>query len=646
MLGGKSFGDSGSYEKIAGTIRFSIDPANPANRAIVDLDKAPRNAAGFVEATANFMALVPTSRPRKHGVALLEVSNRGGKAALRYFNNASSFALDPEDSEDYGDGLLMRLGLTVIWVGWQFDVPAEDERLRLEVPVATDEGRAITGLVRSDWVVDSPTRSLPLSHRGHWTYAAVNQDDAAVSLTERTGREGARRPVARDRWRFARDDGAGPVPDATHIYMSEGFAVGSIYELVYVSRDPRIVGLGLAAVRDTIAYAKHERDAVFPVSKGVAFGVSQTGRFLRHFLYQGFNADEAGRRAFDGMFIHTAGAGRGSFNHRFAQPSRDGHRYSAFFYPTDVFPFSGVSQRDPVSGATDGLLARYAGESMLPRIFYTNTGYEYWGRAAALIHTSPDGKRDAALRPNERIYHLAGTQHFVEPWPLARSARLEGPALWRGNPVDFLVNLRALLSRLVHWVHNDGAPPASRYPRIADDTLVGVEELAFPALPGLSRPDRAHVAYRADYGPNWRRGIVDKQPPELGEAFPALVPEVDDLGNELGGIRNVELAVPLATYTGWNLRSGLPNPEELTDFRGTTVVLPQNDREAERRGDPRPSIAALYDGRVDFLARVDRAAAALVKEGFLLEEDMSRVRDRSANLWAWIEELGRGAAHE
>jgi len=642
VLGGQSFGDSGPYEKITGTIRFSVDPESRANQAIVDLGLAPREADGSVAASANFMALVPTDRPRKDRVALLEVSNRGGKAALRYFNNASTLALDPESSSDYGDGLLMRLGLTVIWVGWQFDVPAEDGRLRLEVPIATDAGGTITGLVRSDWVVDAPTRSLPLSHRGHWTYPAIDHDQAKVRLTERTSREGERLLVPRDRWRFARDGIAGAIADSTHIYMSQGFKVGSIYELVYVSSDPRIVGLGLAAIRDTIAYAKHERDAVFPVSKGLAFGVSQTGRFLRHFLYQGFNVDEAGRKAFDGMFIHTAGAGRGSFNHRFAQPSRDGHRYSAFFYPTDLFPFSGSSQRDPITGSKDGLLTHYSDASMLPRIFYTNTGYEYWGRTAALIHVSPDGKRDATLLPMERIYHLAGTQHFVEPWPIAYSAWLGTEAVWRGNPVDFLVNLRALLVRLVHWVCDDRAPPASRHPRIADGTLVGVEELAFPALPGLSEPTRAHVAYRPDYGPNWERGIVDKQPPELGKAFPALVPQVSSLGNELGGVQNVELRVPLATYTGWNLRSGLANPGELRDFRGTTAVLPLDGDHARRRGDPRPSISSLYGSRAKFLEEVDRAAVALVKEGFLLEEDRSRVRNRSASLWAWIEEPGSG----
>ena len=642
VLGGRAFSDAGSYEKLTGTITFHVDPANDANRAIVDLARAPRREGGHVVATANFMALVPVDRPRRDRVALVEVSNRGGKAALRYFNDASSLALDPTGADDFGDGFLMRLGLTVIWVGWQFDVPDEAGRLRLEVPFASDNGRVIKGLVRSDWVVDSPIRTLALAHRDHWTYPAIDHDDERVRLTVRSRREGARTLVPRSRWRFARESARGPVPDATHIYMEDGFAPGSIYELVYVAQDPRVVGLGLAAIRDTLSYAKYERDSVFPASKGLAFGVSQTGRFLRHFLYQGFNVDEAGRKVYDGMFIHTAGAGRGSFNHRFGQPSRDAHRYATFFYPTDLFPFTGRIQRDPVTKGEDGLLSHYASPSLLPRIFYTNTSYEYWGRAAALIHVSPDGLRDVEPLPVERYYHLAGAQHFVEPWPPAANARMAKTVAWRGNPVDFLVNLRALLRRLVHWVCDDRAPPASRYPRLDDDTLVPVRQLVFPSLPGISAPRQAHVAYRADYGPDWERGIVTKQPPDLGRAFPALVPQVDGLGHEIAGVKNVELRVPLATYTGWHLRHGLKNPGEMVDFRGTTALFPYGSEEAKDGNDPRPSIESLYADQEQFLGEVDRAALELTKQGFLLEEDHARIRRRAMSLWTWMATRGGG----
>lgn len=624
VSGGQSFGERGSYEKIVGSIHFEWDPGLPANRAVVDLRLAPTNEAGKVEARANFMVLQPL-RPRRGGnLAFLEVSNRGGKAALRYFNAGPRGVVDPQAPEDYGNGLLLRLGLTVIWVGWQFDVPAEPGRLRLEVPAVTGNGGAIEGLVRADWVIEDQIESLYLGHRNHWAYPVVDPADARNVLTRRWGRDAPRELVPRDSWEFARESGGQPRFDPTYIYMKDGFVPGYVYELVYVAEDPRVVGLGLAVIRDTMSYAKYATDCEFGVDKGIGFGVSQTGRFLRHYLYQGFNVDEAGRIVFDGLMIHTAGAGRGSFNHRFGQPSRDAHRFSAFFYPTDLFPFTNRA-----------LLDVYQKADLLPKMVVTNTGYEYWGRAASLIHTSSDGKHDVDPLPNERIYHFASAQHFVQPWPPGESQRIGGTRAWRGDPVDFLVNLRALLVRLVDWVSEDERPPESRYPRLADRTLVAVGEVDWPRLPGVNTAKRAHVAYRADYGPRWRDGIITQQPPKLGGEFPSFVPQVDELGNELGGVRNVEVMVPVATYLPWNLRGGRWHPEELSDFLGTTVPLRRTDESAATTDDPRPSLESLYDGRDHYLEQVRAAAEKLVEEGFLLSEDTTRVVWHAAMLWDW-----------
>jgi hypothetical protein len=402
ILGGRAFGGVGPYEKLAGTIHFSFDVGNPANRQIVDLDKAPRNAAGRVEARANFVVLRP-KQPHPSGVALLEVSNRGGKAALGYLNYGT-YATNPTLAADFGDGLLMRLGLTVVWVGWQFDVPRVPGLLRLSAPVATDNGAPISGLVRSDWTVDRTVTTLPLAHRDHVPYEPTESRDADAVLTVRDGRLSPRRVVPRDEWRFARESAQGPLPDREHVFMASGFQAGKIYELVYVSEGPVVVGLGLAAIRDVAAYVKYEPAALFPARSTMALGISQAGRFLRQFLYQGFNTDEHGRQALDGMLIHTAGAGRGSFNHRFAQPSRDAHRYSTFFFPTDLFPFASRPLRDPLTGVTDGLVAHGLAPGHRPKIFYTNTGYEYWGRAASLIHTTPDAGADVEPFPGERVY--------------------------------------------------------------------------------------------------------------------------------------------------------------------------------------------------------------------------------------------------
>lgn len=644
ILDGKAWGEAGAYEKLVGRIFFAFDPKSPFNDQVVDLKWAPVNGRGKVEAWAEFMVLQPVESGKRRGVGWLEVSNRGGKASLRYFNGSSTRALDPSTEADFGDGLLLREGLTLIWVGWQWDVPPGDGLLRLHVPVARLPGGEIQGLVRADWTVDEPVETLPLGHRDHRAYIPVTQSHADNVLTVRGGRMAPREIVPPESWSFEEGGGerqAGGQP--TVIRLQGGFQPGKIYELVYRSSNPQIVGLGLAAMRDVISYAKYELNSVFPVRRGVAFGVSQTGRFLRHFLYQGFNTDEGGRQAFDGMLIHTAGAGRGSFNHRFAQPSRDAHRFSAFFYPTDLFPFTGRVQQDPVTDRKEGLLEGQRADH-LPRIFYTNTGYEYWGRAASLIHTSVTGTQDVGPRENERIYHLAGGQHFVGSFPPPEDARMgDGPIpAYRGNPVDFLLTLRALAVRLVKWTEDVAEPPASAFPTLADGTLVPAGGVAFPPIPGVQAPAVIHEAYRMDYGPRWKsEGVVDRQPPAVGSAFPSMVSQVDGLGNEVAGIRGTELRVPVATFAPWNLRYGFSgNEEELTDFLGTFIPLSRTPEEREARGDPRPSLASLYADHDAYLERVRAATRDLVREGFLLPEDAPRAVEEAEARWAWI--MGSG----
>ncbi|HZD03933.1 MAG TPA: alpha/beta hydrolase domain-containing protein, partial [Longimicrobiales bacterium] len=427
--------------------------------------------------------------------------------------------------------------------------------------------------------------------------------------------------MPRESWRFV-PDSAGRL---TRVMVEGGFVPGRIYELVYRAANPRVVGLGLAAVRDVMSYARYGLDSPFPARRGIAFGVSQTGRFLRHFLYQGFNVDEEGRTVFDGMLIHSAGAGRGSFNHRFAQPSRDAHPYSSFFYPTDLFPFTSRTLLDPVAGVEDGLLA-HTPEGHRPLTFYTNTGYEYWGRAASLIHTGPGGLEDVPPLPNERIYHLAGGQHFVGAFPRASSrpagdSAAAAPPVLQGNPLDFLPTLRALAVAMVGWVESGAPPPASAYPTLGEGTLVPPGGVAYPGIPGLTTARVAHEAYRADYGPEFRqRGVITRQPPDLGAPFPSLVSQVDGLGNEVAGVRGIELRVPVATYLPWNLRGpGAPAaPEELSDFVGTLVPFPRTDGERNAWGDPRPSLEALYGGRSRYMRRVVAAIRQLTELGFLL----------------------------
>jgi hypothetical protein len=612
----------GRYEKLAGTVDLEIDPAHPGNAVIVDLARAPRNARERVEASADFMVLRPRRPPSRGSTALVEISNRGGKAVFPYLAGAP-WTLDPTTDADFGDALPMRMGLTVIWVGWQFDVPRQPGLLRLRAPVATDGGRPIEGLVRSDWTVDRPTAALPLAHRNHVAYPVADPDHPDNVLTVRQARLGPRQVIPRDHWRVSNHGGG-------EVRLDGGFLPGRIYELVYRSRDPVVAGLGLAAVRDLTSWARHDPRSDFPVTGAIALGISQSGRFLRHFVHQGFNTDEAGRKVFDGMLVHTAGAGRGSFNHRFAQPSRDAHRFSAFFYPTDLFPFSGRPQTDAETGLTDGLFAK---SGHRPRVFYTNTGYEYWGRAASLLHTSPDGRSDAAPLDTERIYHLAGGQHFVGAFPPPEPTG----AAYRGNPLDFLVTVRALFVRLVEWVVDGREPPPSAHPTLASGTLVPIGALQWPRIPGVRAPHVIHQAHRVDYGPQWPAGIIALEPPRVGAPFPSLVSQVDDAGNEVGGVRGLELLAPLATYAPWNLRGGSgPDAGELTDFLGTYVPLPRTEAERRSRGDARPSIESRYPDRRVYRASAARAADALVAAGFLLREDVPRVLERAEQHWHWI----------
>jgi hypothetical protein len=635
VLDGKTFGEHGAYELVRGRLYFAFDPASPMNRPIVDLDLAPRNAEGEVTAWTRFVALQPTDPDERRGVALVEISNRGGKATPSYFLRAGNADLDASDPASFGDGLLMKEGLTVVWLGWQFDVPREgDENLRLHVPRAHyPDGSAITGLARSDWVVDEAQDTLAVAHRNHIPYPASDFDAPGNALTYRTDRGAPRQRVPRDAWQFT--------ADSTHITTTGDFQAGRIYELVYRAENPAVVGLGLAAIRDVISYAKYDEDAVFPVEKGVAVGISQTGRFQRHFLYGGFNTDEQGRQAYDGFLVLTAGAGRGSFNHRFAQPSRDAHRFSAFRYPTDIFPFTSRALQDPRQWRTDGLLAHLRRPDHAPKTFFVNTGYEYWGRAASLIHTTPAGNADVEPLPTERIYHLASAQHF--PWrfppPEEMQTRPGPPALHRGNPLDQSVNYRALLVRLVEWVGEGEEPPPSQYPTLAENTLVAPGALEFPDIPGARVPEAPHEAYRTDYGPRWpEEGIIMNQPPKLGPAFPTKVAQVDRFGNERGGVRNVEVRVPLATYPPWSIRGeeAPSNPLEMDDLWGSFVPLPRTAAEKERTGDPRPPIGSLYDGRADYMRQARAAADTLVKKGFLLPIDRERVVERAAACWDWI----------
>jgi hypothetical protein len=604
VLEGKSFGTAGPYERMIGKVYFSVDPKNPANRNIADIDFAPVNEKGLVEFSADLYILKPRDPAQGNHSILLEIPNRGGKGMLGMYDRAAG-SLDPRTPAQFGDNFLLEQGYTLVWIGWQFDVPRREGLMRLTAPIATDHGSTITGLVRAEFTPDTKTLLMPLADRDHVPYPLVE----AVSLTVRDSVNGPRKTLDRATWK---------VSDEKNISLSSGFEPGRLYELIYTAKDPVLAGLGGAAVRDLISFLKYGGAATVMSDQAkykhsaYGFGVSQSGRYLRKFLYDGFNADEKGRKVFDGILAHVAGGGLGSFNERFAQPSRDGHPFLNTLYPTDIAPFT-----------DDGVLERARKSNTVPKIFYSDSSYEYWGRSAATIHTSIDGKEDAKLPETTRIYTFMGGQHGPAPFP-PRPLQTQNPS----SPVAYTWAMRALLNDMDGWVKSGAEPPASKYPKIAQDNLVPIGAIQFPKIPGVAFPALAHRAYELDFS---------ALPPKVLSTYPLLLPQVDRDGNDTGGLRMPEVAVPLATFTGWNLRApAIGAPQELYSMQGSMIPFARTAAEREQKKDPRPSIEERYKSREEFLDRVTVAAKDLVKSGYLLERDVPKLVEHSAAEWDYF----------
>jgi hypothetical protein len=590
--------DAGSgYEQVAGRLHFAVDPKNPRNAVIADIDKAPRNAKGLVEFVADFALQRPISGG--NGAALIDVVNRGGTTALRLNRSAR-----PGDTAD--DGLLRKMGITVMAVGWEFDVPVRNGAIRIDVPVATDNGKPITGIVRATFTPNNRD-AYTVGDLAAYPPVDANGSDSVLTVRDRmSDRSGE--AVPRGKWKLA----------GNVVTLTGGFEPGRNYEIAYRAANPPISGLGLAAVRDAASWLKNAPDTLAPVKYVYALGVSQSGRFLRDYLYEGFNTDEKQRQVFDGMMVHIAGASQLDLNRRWATPTGLGQ------YDATLFPFADRAQKDAASGATDGLLDNDRARDNLPKIFYTNTGVEYWGggRTAALVHTTADGTADLNLPANVRSYFFAGNQHGPGAFPPAAGAGQQ-----KGNPTDYWWSMRALFVAMDKWVREGAPPPPSNIPRLSDNTLVNAADVAFPPIPGVQTPKTLTAGSRA--GNPFVPGGAGE-----GAPLPLLVPQVDADGNERSGIRLPEVAVPLATYTGWNFRSAATGGTgQLVPLLGSYIPLARTKAEREARHDPRPSIEERYASRQQYLDAINKSAAALVKEGYLLAADVPSVVKRATDHW-------------
>jgi hypothetical protein len=551
------------------------------------------------------------------------------------FNHAPR-ATNPLAPLDPGNGFLMRQGYTIVWCGWQHDVPSADGLMRAHVPEARDADSPISGQILVKFQPNAPSQVQLLSDRLHRPYPAAHLQEPDATLLVRDHDDAPPQVIPRDQWSFARPENSKIVPDASHIYLASGFVPGKLYQVIYTTAEAPVIGLGLLTTRDIVSFLRYgdagsENPCAGDIQYAYAFGASQSGRYLRQFLYLGLNEDEQQRSVFDGLLVHIAGGKRGGdFNQRFGQPSSTQKPSMS-----DRFPFTDTVQTDPETGRTDGLLERLAAKQKCPKIFLTNSSTEYWRGDASLIHTDVQGSHDVPPSPSVRIYHLAGTQHASGILPLTDTNPRDGS---RGqqvfNCVDYPPLLRAALVRLDRWVTAQEEPPPSRYPSFADGTAVLPEQTAatFTALPGVRFPAHLPRVVRFDFGPEAEAGVLTVLPPKAGMAYPHFVPAVDEDGNERSGIRLPDISVPLATYTGWNGRHPeMGAPDQLIGLMGATLPFAPTQQEREALGDPRLSIEERYPSKSAYLERVTIAAQALVTAGYLLEEDVETVVEQASH---------------
>lgn len=624
--GGAEFGEAGIYERIDGVLHVAADPENGANAAIVDLGRAERDVGGRVRFLADFCLLQPAEPARANRRLLFDVVNRGRKTVIGGFNRAPR-ELVASERIDPGDGWLMRNGWTVAFCGWQWDVVRGGALMGLEAPQALEGGRPIAGQVL---VTFQPAQAMAdhlLADRIHRPYPAADPDDAGAALSVRDWPDGPATVIPRERWRFARDDDGRAVPDATRVRLEGGFEPGRVYEVDYRTSSSPVVGTGLLAVRDCVSFlrfgaAAEGNPCAGRIAYAYASGASQSGRFLRTFLYHALNLDEQGRQVFDGLLPHIAGARRGQFNHRYAQPSMQyGHGFG------HLPPFAWNEQADPLTGETDGLLRRQRALGGVPRIVEMNSSAEYWRGDASLLHTDMGGTNDVEPPEEVRLYHIAGSQHVVGAPPLTNVSAIDGS---RGahafNVVDYSPLRRATLVNLDRWVSAGIEPPPSRFPRLADGTAARAADVvaAVGAFPGAAQPaaERLRTIRRVDLGPRAAEG-VGSFPATAGEPFQTYVAALDADGNERAGLRPPDVEVPVATYTGWNPRHAESGGSgQIMDMLGSTLPFAATASKRQASGDPRPAIGERYRDREDYEARVRAAAQRLADERYILPEDV------------------------
>jgi hypothetical protein len=606
----QTFGAGGPYIRVKGVAKAEIDPASPENHIIADLDKAPRNALGMVEYETDFFILRPAEPDPASGVLVYDVTNRGRKMIFNLLDDASGSAEtnDPKTAQDVGLAFTLARGYSLVWSGWDSGAPRANSGMTARLPPAIEHGEPRVCQIRDEFHIG--TRSPGKGDVVRLNYPAVSIDQHKARLTVRDRESDSRTEIPSGSWEFVDRQSIRLLPVGIH------FAPYRIYDLWYEATGSTVLGTGFAATRDLVSFLRYEQadrngnpnpmitgDSP-AVAHALAFGVSQAGRFLRHFLEMGMNDDGHGRRVFDGVLTHVAGAGKVFANHSFAMAGRTATQHEDRLYPENWFPFGNAVTTDPFSGKTGAILR---GRPTDPLVIEVNTSTEYWQKGASLVHTDPIGRHDAELPATARVYMIAGTQHGGRPG----TDSSPGPCINPRNPHSATPALRALFVALEEWVRAGAMPPPSSVPSIAQGTAVTAETVKMPTLPGFAVPAEAN---RIGPPVDW----VDP-PTRLDNFYDTKVCAVDAGGNEVAGIRLPPIAVPLGTHTGWNVYRA--QPCELCDRDGSLIPFARTRTEREASGDPRPSLEERYGNRDSYVARVEAAAAALVADRLLLRAD-------------------------
>ncbi len=623
-FGGASFGEAGAYEKLMGRAFGEVDPRDPQNRVITDIDLAPRNARGMVEYDTGIIILRPVDPTKGNHHLFYELTNRGVILSLRAFNESPIAATTNPVTADAGNGFLMRQGYTILFTGW--DVSAVGP-FASNFPVAVQHnGSPVVGPAVEELIFDNPPAAQPTT--AALSYPAASLDTTQATLTVRTRFDDPQTAIPATGWRFNDARTIQLLPEGTR------FDPGRLYELAYQARDPQVSGLALAAVRDIPAFLHHARTddtgAANPLAGQIALiiahGISQPARLLHDFVQLGFNRDERGHQVFDGILNYIAGASGGFFNQRFAQPFRTHRQHIGRWTPERVFPFANQFLFDPVTEQFGGRLVRCTLTGTCPKIFEANSSNEYWVKGGSLLHTDTRGHDLLLDPPGVRNYLFSGLPHSPAAGP--------GICEQNRNPLSPSAGLRALLVDLDAWISHGTEPPRSRLPRRLDHTLVPSlpqSGVGFPNIPGVRYTGAMTTGDLFDFGRRFDDGIVDLKThdgtivsPVVGSPYPVFVPTTDADGNEVAGVRFPDVAVPLATYTGYGFRaSGFAGPD-LCDASGQAIPFPKTRADRAATGDPRPSLEERYPTHQGYIDQVRAAAEALARDHLLLQEDVDR----------------------